>query len=209
MNRVRISEEKKAGFRPSSRGEKGFTLMELVITMAVLAVVMGAATSAGVGRKTQFNLSVSQEKTRALISRAKGLALNSLISQGSNICGYGVHITYDKAVIFTDRVGAGTCDGSDRRYTPGEELVGGADQVVLDQGIYYSDVSGGGSPSQVRSSFGGPGYMDVLFAPPDPTTYINAISGVNQRAILGVAYSSQNFRKITVEGTGLISVSSY
>lgn len=207
MNRVRASREKKAGFRQSAK--KGFTLMELVITMAVLAVVMGAATSAGVGRKTQFNLSVSQEKTRALISRAKGLALNSLISQGSNICGYGVHITYDKAVIFTDRVGAGTCAGSDRRYTSGEELVGGADQVVLEQGVYYSDISGGGSPSQTRTSFGGPGYMDILFAPPDPTTYINTASGVNQRAILGVALSSQSFRKITVEGTGLISVSSY
>ena len=225
MNKVRGKKKKKAG--PASTGHPstslrinlrggsasashpstslrinqrslGFTLIELIITAGVLIIIMGAATGAGVGRKTQFNLSVNQEKLRALISRAKGLSLNSLIKQGSNICGYGVHITYNKAIIFADKSESG-CGNSDHKYSGvSENFIGGFNEVVLDSSIYFS---GDSFVKDVGLS------IDVLFAPPDPTTYINGSEGTNLQTIIGIANSSNSFRKVIVKGTGLINMS--
>ena len=193
-----------AGLIRSIRSKAGFTLIELLVTTAVMMIIMGSVAGTGIARRTQFNLSINQEKLRTLVSRAKGLTLNSLIEQGSDICGYGVHIERERAFIFADR--SATCSASDRIYTSSsEDFPGGINELQAEAGIFFYDMSSGGV---TPPSFGnGAGKIDVLFVPPDPTTYVNGVMGGS--TTIGVAASSRDWRKVIVEGSGLISTRSY
>ncbi|MDD5098833.1 MAG: type II secretion system protein [Candidatus Colwellbacteria bacterium] len=185
--------------------ETGFTLVELLITTSIIILMMGTVIGSGAIRRTQFNLSINQEKVRSLASRAKSLAFNSLVEEtaGNGVCGYGVHIERDQAFIFADK--SADCSSSDRIFSLGdEELIGSVNKVTTDGGMHFYDMSSGIID---LSQFGGAGKIDVLFVPPDPTTYINGNRAGN--AVIGVAFSERDWRKVIIESSGLISVQSY
>ncbi|MDD4930985.1 MAG: hypothetical protein PHG66_02395 [Candidatus Colwellbacteria bacterium] len=168
--------------------------------MSIMFIIMGTVANSGADRRMQFNISINQEKLRALISRAKSLSMNSLFQAGSQDCGYGVHLDQNRAIIFIDR--GPVCD---HRFNGGEQVLGSSNEVIPKEGIYFADMTSGAA---VPGTFGGDGTADIVFLPPDPTTYVNADS--NRDITLGVIASTASMDqvKVIVERSGLITTRS-
>jgi len=73
---------------------RGFTLVEILVVVAVSAIVLGSFISYNSASRAQIALSVEQAKIAQLILRAKSLAISSYSSNPSGRCGYGFSVDY-------------------------------------------------------------------------------------------------------------------
>ena len=99
-------------------GKGGFTLIEMLITIRLIAFLLSITATSGGSSKRQFLLTTSQEHLRALLSRAKFLSVGTTFSGSSQtVCGYGVHIDKSRGegFIFRDLPAGIACPG-DYRY---------------------------------------------------------------------------------------------
>jgi prepilin-type N-terminal cleavage/methylation domain-containing protein len=155
---------------------KGFTLIEILIVVAISAMLSAIALGyTGVARN-QIALSVETSKVAGFILRAKQLAI-ATYNQGSNVCAYGVSFdiadnTYSIFAFAPDpsmyagpvpacRNIASTTAVGISSSTEMLESVPGAWNVPLANGV------------RMRSGGQGDDLSIVLFYPPAPETFIS------------------------------------
>lgn len=163
----------------------GFTLIEVVITSAILTFLMASVWSASSIRNNDFTVMINQEKLRLLITRAKSMTINSVDMAGD--CGYGIRIERNQAFIFLNR---GLCPGNTNQYDPNEEIPGSANIIRPREGVVF--ITPTGEPAE------------ILFIPPHPLTIINR-SGT-ERVSIRIVSPANIERSILINRQGLISI---
>lgn len=156
---------------------RGFTLIELMVVMAIVAflttILVGYSRQSG----RQLLLSSTEAKILNLVSRAKFLSIETFFKDlggaatPRKICAYGIHVdaSANEIFIFQDRMpeGAG-CPASDK-YEPGvndARLFGELDSVKINPDLMT-----------LSGTLG-----DIVYIPPDPDVVIND-SGVGDATI--------------------------
>jgi len=169
--------------------QKGFTLLEVVITSAILVFLMSIIWSSGSIRNSDFSVMVNQEKLRLLATRAKSLTVNSVFGADVMTCGYGIRIEERRAFIFLDQ---GPCGrGNNRRYDPGEEVAGSINYLSSDSAVRFVPSTGASA--------------EVIFIPPDPDVAINGDGAVSELSIQVIS-SEGRTRRVIINKQGLISL---
>lgn len=157
--------------------KKGFTLVEVLVVVAITSLLAGAVLTYSSRGRTQVALYVESAKLAQVALRAKSLAIATYNNPGTP-CGYGVHLdipnnTYS---LFSyspkDANGDLNCasivnspiDTTDPAYSPIENF-------DMQKSVQFVDL-----PSSDN------GIQEVLFVPPDPKTYIWVRGGLSQPA---------------------------
>ena len=167
----------------ADKNNKGFTLIEILIVLAITAVLSGLAIVYTHVGQNQISLSIEESKVAQLILEAKELSV-ATYSSNSATCAYGVAFNYassaasssyslfayNAAVTSSLYVGRPICPSlastsvafdtsAVQQYQSGSWQVHTASGVVLDG-------SGGATSDTIQY---------VLFYPPDPCTLINLV----------------------------------
>lgn len=156
--------------------KKGFTLIEMLVVLAITALLSGLAIVYTHVGQNQISLSIEESKVAQLILQAKELSI-ATYSTNSATCAYGVHFDlasstyslfeYNSAVVPTGG-GREVCPSIGSTSAPGAVdtnpkvmamYAAGSWQVHTAQGVVLK--SGAGA------------IQDILFYPPDPSTLIN------------------------------------
>jgi type II secretory pathway pseudopilin PulG len=199
-----------------SDSRKGFTVIELIITFAIVTALMAATAPSAAFNRREYILSTNQEQLRSLISRAKSLTLSGLLTSGEReekICGYGIRIVPNDdvsratATIFKETLTGqeNDCprDNLEGIVLPNEStlLTGTLNQMTFDKALTISLSAGNAPPENPAST------LDIYFLAPDPTTIIvrdGGTSGEDTATIkLELAPSS---RQIKLNRAGLIDL---
>jgi len=171
----------------------GFTLVEIIIVMAIVGMFLMIGVNSNYLKRNQFVLTASQEQLRALVSRAKFLTVNSLFVAQDKICAYGVRIEAEngRAVIFEAHPHFDNCPlaGVIKQNTFQKDLSGPFNVLHLEKG------------AQFNRSF------EIYFLPPDPLTvlYENG-SSKNEIIIELFIQDIANRRRILINNAGLIDL---
>ncbi len=150
----------------------GFTLVEVLVTMAILIIFSGVLVGYNQTSSRQLILISNQAKLVSLVSRAKNLSMSTILENfgGSYnpgdplTCAYGVHVDKTSGKIFIFRDLAVDCDLSDKKYSGDNErsgLKGEFDVFELDSKIAEF------MPATSDD------LNDIIFIPPDPKVVIN------------------------------------
>jgi len=75
------------------KNNKGFTIVELIVTFSVIAILASYMIVYNKTNKTQIVLSLEQAKLVDALNTAKSLTLSTYV-EGNSSCGYGVYINY-------------------------------------------------------------------------------------------------------------------
>ena len=148
-----------------NKNSDGFSLVEI----AVVAAVVGFLTTAIIVNfsRTRTNLDESVNFLASQVRIAQTEAVSSARYNNYNPCGYGIH--YIDGATFARYVGpnasTANCQAINRNYSAGED--------ALLQPQKFQD-----SRIEFKSSFN-----DIYFEPPDPKTYLNDSSALNQAPI--------------------------
>lgn len=78
------------------KSSAGFTMIELLLTLAIIVILTGASLSIARFSDTQKNLTLSANKLRALIRSAQNYALAIPNFGQEHICGFGVYFSDSK-----------------------------------------------------------------------------------------------------------------
>ena len=126
----------------SRRNNRGFTLLEIVVVMGIMAILSAMMLGYSQRNSKQVLLATTQVKLASIFSRAKALSIQSFFDSGSGggdevICAHGVHIDIDsqEMFIFQDIRDSGSCPRDPRQYdysaTDDRELEGELNKVSL------------------------------------------------------------------------------
>jgi len=184
--------------------QKGFTLVEILVTVSVMAMLSSALVLHNRSNQSQLVLYREQAKIINTILRAKSLALNTYDTAGAP-CAYGVHFGKDSKGnweyrIFQDldanseKTGCST-DGlkADNKYSGGES----PNSEDLDLPIVEKLSSG--------IKFSEPlGFTDIVFIPPDPTAVITPIPA-DDSAVLVITSSNRDSKKVKINLFGQVT----
>ena len=162
------------------RAEAGFTVVELVVSMAIMGLMVGSLLVSGVATRREFALNKNTEELRALFVQAKFLAISTVgdpdlgTTPGASapICGYGVHLDFKKSEAFIFRSVSARPSGEDPcpldagylyPFTKGRDLrlVGPPYTLRLARTVAF------GEEEKKRGTF------DALFIPPDPVAFLS------------------------------------
>ena len=162
-----------------TNNKRGFTLIEILIVLAVTAVLSSFAIIYTHVGQNQISLSIEESKIAQFILEAKELSV-ATYSSNSPTCAYGVAFNYasstyslfeyNAAVVSPEYGGRQICPsltstsvafdtGAVQQYQSGSWQVHTAQGVVLDG-------SGGAASDTIQY---------ILFYPPDPCTMINLV----------------------------------
>lgn len=150
----------------------GFTLVEIVVTMAILIIFSGILVGYNQTSSRQLVLISNQAKLVSLVSRAKNLSMSTILENPGGsynpgdpvTCAYGVHVDKSAGKIFIFRDLAVDCSLSDNKYSSDTErngLKGEFDVFELDSKIAEF------MPATSDD------LNDIIFIPPDPKVVIN------------------------------------
>lgn len=187
--------------RTGTKSNEGFTLIELVVVVAIMAtlstVLFFNFRSASTG-KTARNQVTSLIQSD--IRRAQTMTTSSTQFNGAIVCGFGIHyVSATSYIIYAGAVGGSplNCTNADKNYNAAGL---GADSIV--QTITLQNPK-----FNIKSSF-----LDIFFEPPDPKTYINRNSALNASptiisvGVIGQACGGGNCTNLTVKTSGAIDV---
>lgn len=141
-------------FQKMSNGvNKGLTLIELVVTMTIVSLVMGALLVMSRSGEAQAALMRSAQKLVLDISRQQSSAMSAKEVRGEVPCGYGVHLDFwaGSYILFADRGIQADCSDQDFRLSPGEQI----SVSNFETGIVIS----------------GSNNSDIVFNPPEPQVH--------------------------------------
>lgn len=177
--------KKTAVFSGSGERRSGFTLIELIVVVAIISIMLSIAVVSAPANHREFLLSTSQEQLRTLISRSRALSINS-VARGQVLvgqqCGYGTRVdkALNSAFIYY------SCDS--KTFGPGStELSGTLNQMTLDKSLSFSSDE------------------DIFFLPPDPTVYISG-SMTPSSVTVGITAGNGESRGVEVNSAGLIDL---
>ena len=136
----------------------GFTLIEMLVVLAVIGIITGVVLTNYRKGEKQYELQMAKQKIISEIRRVENMSLGAVEFKGEVPKG-GFGISFDKDAssyyyIFADKDGEKDYDGTG-------ELVR---KVNLPSKIEISSLSENGE---------GVSYLDIVFLPPDPETYVN------------------------------------
>jgi prepilin-type N-terminal cleavage/methylation domain-containing protein len=161
-------------------GNKGFTLIEILIVLAITAVLSGLAIVYTHVGQNQISLSIEESKVAQLILEAKELSV-ATYSSNSATCAYGVAFNYASSSysLFAYNAAVTSLPGYvGRPICPSlastsvafdtsavQQYQSGSWQVHTAPGVVF-DGSGGAASDTIQY---------VLFYPPDPCTLISLV----------------------------------
>lgn len=156
---------------------KGFTLVEILIVIAITAILSGIAIVYTHAGQNQVSLSIEESKIAQLILEAKELSI-ATYSADVVTCGYGVHFNYtNQTYTLFAYDSASPAPGGGREICPSiasttdptggieqyeQPYTSGSDNVHVAQGVTL--VNGGAASDTIQ---------DIFFYPPDPCTLIS------------------------------------
>jgi prepilin-type N-terminal cleavage/methylation domain-containing protein len=152
------------------RSNKGFTLVEILVVVALSALFASFAISFSKIGQNQLNLSVEGAKVSQFILQAKELTI-ATFNGAANACGYGVHIDYVNQTYSLFKYvpsGAPPCPSAASTTDAGislsdmQEYASSSWQVPLSTGVVMKSTA---PTNDVLT--------DVLFYPPDPFILIS------------------------------------
>ena len=176
--------------------ERGFTLIELVVVMAVTTVLISMVIGYSKESTRQLALTSTQAKMLSLINRAKFLSIETFFGGGRSgdqrICSYGVRVNLSnqEIFIFQDLSSLAECPGnSNNVYDEGEKLSGELNKVNLQDALvtFTEDTT----------------LKEAVFIPPDPKTKINNSNATEARVGVKLREGKGQFT-ITVNNAGQI-----
>ena len=133
---------------------KGFTLIEILITLSVISILSGGLVFYNRIAERQIILFKEQAKIISIIQKAKTLSFTTY-AQEIVPCGYGVYFQQNpnKAILFQDisPTSDKNCSDVDNSHTaslPFEKI----EEIFLDKTIKFSEL----------------GIYNIIFIPPDP-----------------------------------------
>ncbi len=186
--------------------EKGFTLIEILVVVGIMSLLTGVLILYSRTGERQILLFREQAKIINVVLRAKNLALNTYIEQGSP-CAYGVH--FDLALkeirIFKDLDANGQtadCDSTDPGLMP--------DNVYTPSGS--SPTPEDLDPPIVENldptiSFTEPiGVTDVVFIPPNPDTVITPDPAPSNEGVIEITSPDGSSKRIKINNFGQVTV---
>ena len=179
--------------RKKLQEKKAFTLVEIMIVVAITAMLSSFAIGYSRISARQVTLFVEQNKIASLVLRAKSLTL-STYTQPVATCGYGVAVNYaqNQYEIFS--------------YTPPGPVGNPQCDTIATSGIvpgqvkFFSDLTKLNNGVQFQTPVPADGLYYILFIPPDPTTLLSVSNGgaiTNQPAKIYLQ---------TVDGNGKLTV---
>jgi prepilin-type N-terminal cleavage/methylation domain-containing protein len=149
--------------------KRGFTTIEMIIVMAIIAILLSVLVSYSRSGEKQIILFKEQTQIISILTRTKSLSLATY--GAANVpCGYGVH--FDQASkaywMFKDlsvpAVG-GDCSTADNIYSGAAEDIG--EKFKLSDQIEFNMITSN----------------DILFIPPSPLIIIGGNSAINELLI--------------------------
>lgn len=189
--------------RPASK-QNGFTLIEILVTLSVLALLSSTLVLYNRSNQSQLILFKEQAKIINTILRAKSLALNTYDTAGAP-CAYGVHFGKDsngnwEFRIFQDLDANATttnCSTSgvaaDNKYSsepsPNGEDLNPPIAEKLSPGLKFSE--------PLR-------FTDVVFIPPDPAVVITPTPS-DDNAIIKIISSNGNSKGVKINLFGQVT----
>jgi prepilin-type N-terminal cleavage/methylation domain-containing protein len=189
--------------KPGARRDAGFTLIEIIIVIAISAVLATIAIAYNSAERDTVALSVETAKISQTILDAKGLALAMYTGAGGGglVCGYGVHFAaaMDEYSIFQYMPGGANCpslasttaDGIDESAM--QPYTSSTWQVPLANGVKFAS-GGAGDDLSV-----------VFFYPPMPTTLMST-STANPH-VLGASEGTVYLETLDNKASSTVSVS--
>jgi len=184
-----------------TRSQSGFTLIEVLIVIAISAMLAAIAIGySGVGRN-QTALSVEETKISQFILQARTLAI-ATYGGNTGACGYGVSFDPTKQTysLFAYAPGLPSCPSASTVQADGPTSIEGAEQIYTDE-TWQVHIGTG-----VILSASGTSSLDlVLFYPPDPKTFL-----VQLNALEVFTYETSDVDLVTSDGMSskIISVNS-
>lgn len=161
----------------AERSTEGFTLIETLVVLAIMAVLSAMLIAYNHSSTTQLALTTDQATVAGVLNRAKTLTLekyNPPVGAQLSVCAYGVHFTnatstYLIYAVYSDSAGNlnpnANCGAiTDYAYAPGSRNQQEIQQFQLDAGIRFAAAG------------------DIYFIPP----YLEASSSGAMQAVLQV-----------------------
>lgn len=157
--------------------KKGFTLIEILIVLAITALLSSLAIVYTHVGQNQISLSIEESKIAQLILEAKELSI-ATYSSNSATCAYGVAFNYTNSSysLFAYNAAATSSEYAGRPICPSlastsiaiassaiQQYESGSWQMYTAPGVVL-DGSGGAASDTIQ---------DILFYPPDPCTLIS------------------------------------
>jgi prepilin-type N-terminal cleavage/methylation domain-containing protein len=186
---------------------RGFTLIEILVTLSILAVLSAVLIGYAAESSRQTFTLITRERVIRLLTRARALSTSTFLENLTALqdpavpkaCGYGLHVNREKGQLFLFRDMTTDCAATDYRYVQGtgdKPLESSLDSYTLDLGRIQF----------VSGSL--PDLDDVVFVPPNPKVYLNGdtTGSVNQAGIyLQVKDGSGAGAEVTINNAGQIT----
>lgn len=187
------SENKRAVYlkiRQKLKLQAGFTLIELSVSIFIIALISGVFMVNYHNTNKRSEINIVKQKLASDIRLAQNYSLGSKTYDGVTTPGggWGAHFSLADPghyIIFADKSAVGFPNGN-QAYDAGEAM----ETKTLPAGVTISDLS----PANP---------VDIVFFPPDPTTYINGL--INSAARVELKENVNNSTAaVTVNFFGLI-----
>lgn len=183
---------KKASFRNLKarsyrlKADSGFTIIEMLVVLGILVLL--TSTLVLYNRTGERHITVLREQARLIgtILRAKSFAINTY-ALNEPACGYGVHVADRGYFIYRDR--AADCRTSDHAYGDRSDAPVPGTEAALDQAVRFAEG----------------GITDIMFLPPDPQTYLDGGTGLDEGKITIETADGASHADIIISNAGQIS----
>jgi prepilin-type N-terminal cleavage/methylation domain-containing protein len=144
------------------KNNKGFTVVELIVTIGVIAVLAGYLIVYNKNSQAQIILSLEQAKLVDALNTAKSLTLSTYIENFSS-CGYGIYINYSNNSYEIFRYG----------QPPNCEAIASSSLGSILSNSSYTKIKTINLPKEVVFNTSGSNKLDAMFfIPPDPKILI-------------------------------------
>jgi prepilin-type N-terminal cleavage/methylation domain-containing protein len=159
--------------------KKGFTLIEMLIVLAITALLSGLAIAYTHVGQNQIALSIEESKIAQLILEAKELSIATYNSASGVTCAYGVSFDFANSTysLFAYNSAASPSIPGGRLVCPSLSSTTAAGAVATSAMQMYQPGSWQIHTAQgvklVNNSSASGTIQDVLFYPPDPFTAVN------------------------------------
>ena len=141
--------------------EKGFTLLEMLVVMAIVAIMAGALITNFQTARTGAN--ARRQIASVIVSdlrRAQSMALSGTRYNGNAVCGYGVHYINTRSYLIYARNQA-KCSTGNTKYQSGTD--------------FTAETRTFGNNQLSIGSF-----KDIFYEPPDPRVYFDGDSDISK-----------------------------
>lgn len=174
--------------------QKGYTMIEVIIVIAIMAVIFGIVFNDYRNNSSQFALQRAAYKLLGDIRKAQSMAgiENTGCSHIDYKYGYG--IDFDIIARKTSYILFADCNGNNN-HNSGTDI---EDVVQIEKGVEISQLRVGASRNKV----------DLVFLPPDPFTLVNGVRDSNTPFEITIRLESDHSKTkiISINRLGMVSI---